>query len=68
MASRTKIVATVGPASSDPPVLRQLVEAGVDAFRLNYSHGTREGHAEAARTIREISRDLGQEVAIIQDL
>ena len=41
---RTKIVATVGPASSDPAVIRQMVEAGVDVFRLNFSHGTHEEH------------------------
>ena len=42
---RTKIVATVGPASRDPAVLREMIEAGVDVFRLNFSHGTHDEHA-----------------------
>ena len=48
----TKIIATVGPASRSPDVLRQLLTAGVDVFRLNFSHGTHESHAETYRAIR----------------
>src|SRR5262245_10499282 len=51
---RTKIVATVGPASREPAVLRQLVEAGVDIFRLNFSHGTHDEHSASLAAIRRI--------------
>ncbi len=67
-ARRTKIVATVGPASREPEVLRQLLEAGVDVFRLNFAHGTPEEHAESVRRIRETSAELGREVGILGDL
>jgi pyruvate kinase len=65
---RTKIVATVGPASSEPDVLRQLFEAGVDVFRLNFAHGTPDGHAETVRRIRQTSEDVGREVGVLGDL
>jgi pyruvate kinase len=65
---RTKIVATVGPASNTPETLRELMEAGVDVFRLNFAHGTAEEHAENVRRIREISEELGREVGIMGDL
>jgi pyruvate kinase len=65
---RTKIVATVGPASSDPDVLRQLLEAGVDVFRLNFAHGTPEDQGENVRRIRSVSEELGLEVGILGDL
>lgn len=65
---KAKIVATVGPSSSSSAVLRKLFEAGVDTFRLNFSHGSRENHAEVHRTIRAIEADLGRPVAILQDL
>ena len=67
-ASRTKIVATVGPASSAPDVLRRLIEAGVDVFRLNFSHGTHEEHGAVVSQIRAASRELGREIAVLQDL
>ena len=67
-ARRTKIVATVGPASRDPEVLRQLFEAGVDVFRLNFAHGTPEEHAETVRRIRQTSEQVGREVGILGDL
>jgi pyruvate kinase len=67
-ARRTKIVATVGPASREPEMLRQLLDAGVDVFRLNFAHGTPEEQAEAARRIRETSTELGREVGIMGDL
>src|SRR5262245_13116356 len=56
---RTKIVATVGPASSDPAVLGKMVDAGVDVFRLNFSHGTHDQHTEQLRAIRRISEEAG---------
>jgi pyruvate kinase len=67
-ARRTKIVATVGPASREPEVLRQLFEAGVDVFRLNFAHGTADEHAETVRRIRETSAEVGREVGILGDL
>lgn len=66
--NRTKIVATVGPDSRSPAILRKLIEAGVDVFRLNSSHGTHEEHSAVLADIRTLSRDLGQHVAILQDL
>jgi pyruvate kinase len=67
-ARRTKIVATVGPASREPEMLRQLIEAGVDVFRLNFAHGTREQHAENVQRIRTAGAELGREVGIMGDL
>lgn len=65
---RTKIVATVGPASSDPAILRRMVEAGVDVFRLNFSHGTHDEHTEQLLAIRRISEEAGIQLAVLQDL
>jgi pyruvate kinase len=68
MMRRTKIVATIGPASRDPEVLVRMVEAGMDVARLNFSHGTAEEHAETARLVREAAGRAGRQVAILQDL
>lgn len=65
---RTKIVATVGPASSSPEVLRAMIEAGATTLRLNFSHGTHEDHKRSIRLIRQISFELDQPVGILQDL
>jgi pyruvate kinase len=65
---RTKIVATIGPASSTPETLAQLVRAGMDAARLNLSHGTRDEHRERARVVRETQAEVGRPVALIADL
>lgn len=65
---KTKIVATLGPASLDPRVLQSMIEAGVDVFRLNFSYGTRQSHRAACEAIREASRACGREVAILQEL
>jgi pyruvate kinase len=65
---RTKIVATVGPASREPATLRELISAGVDVFRLNFAHGTADDHAENVTRIREASAELGREVGILGDL
>ena len=65
---RTKIVATVGPASRGREQLRALIEAGVDVFRLNFSHGTHEGHTENLRNIRNVADEAGRVVAVLQDL
>ncbi|HEV3002206.1 MAG TPA: pyruvate kinase [Solirubrobacteraceae bacterium] len=65
---RTKIVATIGPASRDPEVLVRMVEAGMDVARLNFSHGTHEQHAETANDVRDAANRAGRPVAILQDL
>ena len=65
---RTKIVATIGPASRDPEALVQMVEAGMDVARLNYSHGTLEEHAETIKRVRDAAGRAGRPVAILQDL
>jgi pyruvate kinase len=68
MARRTKIVATIGPASREPEVLVRLIEAGLDVARFNFSHGSRELHAENAERVRAASQVVGRPVAILQDL
>jgi len=65
---RTKIVATIGPATQDPDVLRSLIEAGATTLRLNFSHGTHDDHQRSVRLIRQISFELNQPVGILQDL
>jgi pyruvate kinase len=65
---RTKIIATVGPASWDQPVLTQLIEAGVDVFRLNFSHADRDRHAGTIDSIRAASDEVGRDVAVLGDL
>jgi pyruvate kinase len=68
MANRTKIVATIGPASRQRDVLAQLMAAGVDVFRLNFSHGTHAEHSEVLAEIRALSREMKRHVAVLQDL
>jgi pyruvate kinase len=65
---QTKIVATLGPASSSDAAVAQLVAAGVDVFRLNFSHGNHDTHGEAVRRIRRAADEAGRVVAILQDL
>jgi pyruvate kinase len=65
---RTKIVATLGPASSGPEVLARLIQSGMDVARLNFSHGGHEEHRERVRQVRETSERLGVSVACLQDL
>ena len=65
---RTKIVCTIGPACRSTKVLEQLMAAGMNVARLNFSHGTHSEHGELITTIRHISSTLGQPIAIIQDL
>src|SRR3954449_8044162 len=65
---RTKIIATVGPASWEPGVLKQLVEAGTDVFRLNFSHAGQDRQAETSAAIRGASGRVGREVAVLGDL
>jgi pyruvate kinase len=65
---RTKIVATMGPATADPQVLRRLFEAGVDVCRLNFSHGDLAAHARMLDTIRQAAQGCGHPVAVLGDL
>ena len=68
MLRSTKIVATLGPASSEPAVLEKMVRAGVDVVRLNFSHGSAEDHLRRADLVKEIARKTGRTVAIMADL
>jgi pyruvate kinase len=65
---RTKIVATIGPASRSPEMLKELIGAGADVLRLNFAHATPEEHAENISRIREAAREVGREVGILGDL
>jgi pyruvate kinase len=65
---KTKIVATIGPASDSPEMLRELVRAGVDVARLNFSHGAFEHHAQRIARIRDAEREAGRRIAIMADL
>ena len=68
MTRSTKIVATIGPASSTLEILTRMIAAGVDVVRLNFSHGKAEDHIERARLVREAAKACGREVAIMADL
>ncbi|MDB5824829.1 MAG: pyk [Herminiimonas sp.] len=68
MQRATKIVATIGPASSDIETLTRMVQAGVDVVRLNFSHGKAQDHIDRARMVREVAASCGREVAIMADL
>jgi pyruvate kinase len=65
---RTKIVATIGPVSSTHDQVRALVDAGVDAIRLNLSHGNHQNHAERVQVVREVQEESGKPLALIADL
>jgi pyruvate kinase len=65
---RTKIVATIGPASADEGVLARLIAAGMDGARLNFSHGDHETHAASARAVRRVQEACGRPIALIADL
>ncbi|MEY3996727.1 MAG: hypothetical protein RL344_1070 [Pseudomonadota bacterium] len=64
----TKIVATLGPASSSPEILEAMLRAGVNVVRLNFSHGTAQDHLQRATLVREIAAKVGKEIAIMADL
>ncbi len=66
--SHTKVIATLGPASQDKKVLRQMYEEGIDVCRLNFSHGSHEDHLKNINTIRELNAELDVNVAILADL
>jgi len=65
---RTKIVATIGPASRDPAIIRSLAVSGANVFRLNFSHGTQEEHGETIDAIRAVADCIGDHIAVLQDL
>ncbi|MEM6842003.1 MAG: pyruvate kinase [Bacteroidota bacterium] len=66
--NKTKIVATLGPATNNKEMLIELVKAGVGVFRLNFSHGNHAGHQQVIKYIREVNEELGTNVCILQDL
>jgi len=68
MDRRTKIVCTLGPATSDRETIRNLIDAGMDVARMNFSHGTHEEHRQRVRQVRAAAKDAGRVVAILQDL
>src|SRR6516162_5886624 len=63
-----KIVATLGPASSDESTIRALFEAGADVFRFNFSHGSHEDHQRRYDIVREIEKEVGHPIAVLADL
>ncbi len=66
--NKTKIVATVGPASASKEMLHALIKEGVDVFRLNFSHGKHEDHLKVINWVRELNKEMGTNVALLQDL
>ncbi|MCC6916461.1 pyruvate kinase [Nitrosomonas sp.] len=68
MMRRTKIVATLGPASSNPETLGKMIEAGVDVVRINFSHGTKDEHITSVELVRSLARSLGRTVGVLADL
>src|SRR6201995_1109093 len=65
---RTKIIATLGPSSSSLEVMSRLFQAGADVFRLNFSHGTHEGHAPRFAAIRELEKQFDRPIGILADV
>src|SRR6266581_3308619 len=65
---RAKVVATIGPASDSQAILKDLIRAGIDVARLNFSHGTQEQHGRSIRAIREAAEAMGRPISILQDL
>ncbi len=68
MERRAKIIATLGPASEDKQIIKSLLESGMDVARINFSHGTHQGHARVIETLRECAVELNRPVTIMQDL
>src|SRR6185295_18801811 len=68
MPRRTKIVATLGPASSDAKTLSRMIEAGLDVVRMNFSHGTAKEHTQRVELVRELARKAGRAVGVLVDL
>mgnify|MGYP001316975706 FL=1 len=68
MEKRTKIVATIGPSSSSEEILMEMINEGVNVFRINFSHGTHQDHIEAIKTIKKVDNKIGSHTAILADL
>src|SRR5512145_3396386 len=68
MPRRTKIVATLGPASSDKKTLARMIDAGLDVVRMNFSHGTAEEHAKRVELVRSLARKAGRAIGVLVDL
>ena len=68
MERKARIVATIGPSSQDRAILRRMIQTGMNVARLNFSHGTYESHGQNILLIRELAREIGKPVAILQDL
>src|SRR4051812_23407816 len=68
MTRRTKIVATLGPASTDAETLGRMIEAGLDVVRMNFSHGTADEHAKRVELVRTLARRAGRAVGVLVDL
>jgi len=68
MERRAKIIATLGPASQDKKTIKNLLKAGMDVARINFSHGTHQEHAQVIQNLRECARELNRSVTIMQDL
>ncbi len=66
--NKTKVIATVGPTSNSKSILKDLIVAGVDVFRLNFSHGTHQDHTKVIKIIRALNEELGTQISILQDL
>src|SRR5699024_7904706 len=68
MIRATKIVATIGPASSSPEIFKRMLEAGVNVVRFNFSHGKAQDHIDRAEMVRKVAAEAGREIAIMADL
>ena len=66
--NKTKLVCTIGPASDSPPVMAELIRAGLNVARLNFSHGEFAAHAEVIRRLRAAAEEVGRPVTILADL
>ena len=66
--NRTKIIATIGPASSDYNILKEMISKGVDVVRLNFSHGNHKDHLQTIKNVRNISDEFKVPITILQDL
>lgn len=64
----TKIVATLGPASSSPEILREMILAGVNVVRINFSHGSAQEHIDRVNNVRALANELGVHIGVLADL
>ena len=65
---RTKIVCTLGPATSKPKVIKEMIRAGMDVARINLSHGAHEEHKERIKLVRRVAREMKKEIGVLADL